>query len=142
MDKPEVGVAVIVQNERGQILLGKRKHSFGDGMWQNPGGHLEFGESPEAAALRELKEETGLIAVHKPQRGPWVNVYVREERRHYICIFIQVWVFEGTPENLEPDKCEGWKWFDLDSLPTPLFYSMKKMIDNHDIDYVKPCRTT
>ena len=50
---PRVGVAVIVVRD-GRVLVGRRRSaSHGDGMWQFPGGHLEFGETVEACAARE-----------------------------------------------------------------------------------------
>ena len=52
-----VGVGVIVVDDRGQFVLEKR----GDcGLWGLPGGRIEPGESITAAAVREVKEETGL----------------------------------------------------------------------------------
>lgn len=50
---------VILINEKGEILLQKRKDN---GMWAYPGGSMELGESFEQCAERELKEETGLVA--------------------------------------------------------------------------------
>lgn len=54
-----VGVAIIVKNEQGHILLQKRSDSFD---WGTIGGALELGESIEQAAERELFEEAGLKA--------------------------------------------------------------------------------
>ena len=54
--RPYIGVAVIVVRE-GRVLLGKRKNAHGAGTWQFPGGHLEYGESIEDCARRELFEE-------------------------------------------------------------------------------------
>ncbi|MFH0817145.1 MAG: NUDIX hydrolase [Candidatus Micrarchaeota archaeon] len=50
--------AYLVVLKRGKLLLLKRHN----GIWEFPGGGIEFGESPNAAAIRETKEETGLIA--------------------------------------------------------------------------------
>jgi len=52
-----VGVGVIVLDSRGWILLEKRSDC---GMWGLPGGRIEPGESVTEAAVREVKEETGL----------------------------------------------------------------------------------
>lgn len=52
---PRVGVGCIVARGT-QLLLVKSRR----GYWSNPGGHLEFGETPEQCAIREMLEETGL----------------------------------------------------------------------------------
>ena len=52
------GAGCLVINKDGQILLGRRSDT---GKWATPGGHVEDGESYDMGALRELKEETGLI---------------------------------------------------------------------------------
>ncbi|EPQ26980.1 uncharacterized protein PFL1_05615 [Pseudozyma flocculosa PF-1] len=57
---PRVGVGVLVLNERGRILLGKRTGSHGAGTLALPGGHLELHESFEDCAIREVLEETGI----------------------------------------------------------------------------------
>ena len=57
-----VGVAVILfkSPEDPRVLMGQRKGSHGAGSWSFPGGHLEFGETTEHGAARELREETGI----------------------------------------------------------------------------------
>ena len=56
---PIVGVGVIVLRD-GLVLLGERIGSHGSRTWALPGGHLEFGETVEQCAAREVREETGL----------------------------------------------------------------------------------
>ena len=116
--RPQVGVGVFVFKE-GKILLGKRKGSHGLGSWGTPGGHLEFGESVEDCAKRELLEETGLTAL-SIETGRWSNAVI-DGNKHYVNFFAIVDRFEGDLQILEPHKCEEWKWFPKESLPCPLF---------------------
>ena len=44
-----------------EVLLGLKKSGFGAGKWVGLGGHIEEGEKPEAAAVREVCEESGLV---------------------------------------------------------------------------------
>lgn len=131
---PRVGVGVVVV-QHGKILLGKRKGSHGPGTWCTPGGHLEFGETVEECANRELIEETGLRACSL-KLGPWSNNFI-EETKHYVNLYVLVSQFEGEPQLLEPDKCEGWQWFDLDYLPAPLFPTVVSVIEIMGLDSLK-----
>jgi len=67
-----VGAGIILQDSEGRLLLQKR---VDDGKWSIPGGWMEEGETPERAAIRETKEETGLdIALMQ-----LLDVHVRED---------------------------------------------------------------
>src|SRR3990167_410625 len=95
MERPKVGVGVIVVKGT-QVLLGKRRGSHGAGTWAFPGGHLEFGESIEECAARELWEETGLRAL-SIQKSSWTNDLI-DATKHYVTLFMIVDRFEGTIE--------------------------------------------
>jgi ADP-ribose pyrophosphatase len=57
------GVVIIAQPEPGSIVLVRQyRHAVGRVLWEAPAGKLERGEDPSAAALRELREETGYRA--------------------------------------------------------------------------------
>jgi 8-oxo-dGTP diphosphatase len=58
-DRPFVGVGAIII-ERGHVLLVRRGHPPQAGQWSIPGGVLEVGETLREAAMREVREETGL----------------------------------------------------------------------------------
>jgi 8-oxo-dGTP diphosphatase len=123
---PRVGVGVIVLRD-GQVLLGKRKGSHGAGTWALPGGHLEFGESVEACAARETKEETGL-QIQVMGYGPYTNDVMPNENKHYVTVFVLARGEQGTPEVREPEKCEGWSWFRWSELPSNLFLPLRNLI--------------
>jgi 8-oxo-dGTP diphosphatase len=59
MGEIKVGAGLIILRQ-GKVLLGFRLSKHGNGVWAFPGGHVEFGESPQQAIIREAYEETGL----------------------------------------------------------------------------------
>ncbi|HRW58477.1 MAG TPA: NUDIX domain-containing protein [Chlamydiales bacterium] len=129
LSQVRVGVAAIVRKE-GNILLGKRTGSHGEGLWAFPGGHLEFGETVFSCVERELQEEVGI----KPlsiKLGPWVENMMEKDSKHYITIFACVDEFEGTVTRMEPEKCLGWQWFDIKALPKPLFSPIPSLIEKY-----------
>ena len=127
--RPYIGVAVIVVR-KGRVLLGKRKNSHGSGTWQFPGGHLEYGESIEACARRELKEETGLD-IDKSRMGPFTNDVFKKERKHYVTLFVIAEQTSGNPRVMEPDKCERWDWFPWTQLPRPRFLPIVNLLQQN-----------
>ena len=135
-ERPKVGIGVAVFKDN-KFLLGKRKGSHGEGEWAFPGGHLEFGETPETCAFRELLEETGLKA-HRIFPGPWTSDVFGGEK-HYITLFMLVTEFSGTPQVMESDKCETWEWFDCEDLPQPLFGSIVNLIETKGKDWYENC---
>ncbi|KAI4238627.1 MAG: hypothetical protein LQ349_000975 [Xanthoria aureola] len=122
--KVRVGVGAFVlesssQQSRGnpRFLVGKRINSHGAGTWATPGGHLEFGETPEICAAREVLEETGL-KVTNVRFLTATNDFMPADNKHYITLFT-VCVRENDgeePQVLEPHKCEAWEWASWENL--------------------------
>ncbi len=54
-------VGAVIRDDAGRLLLVKRGHEPGEGLWSIPGGRVEAGESDAAALVREVREETGLV---------------------------------------------------------------------------------
>lgn len=114
-------VGVVVQNSVGEVLLFKRvKYPF---LWTFPAGHLEVGESPPLAAIRELQEETG-IEVDK------VEQLFEGEIRGDSCVGgadIHHWylyhaiVDHATP-SIEAEEGGEWRWVTIDDLPQDVTY--------------------
>jgi 8-oxo-dGTP diphosphatase len=116
---PRVGVAVVVMRH-GRVLLGQRLGSHGAGSWALPGGHLEYGETIEQCARREVLEETGL-ELQRLARGPYTSDVFEVEGRHYVTLFVLARSERGDPTPPEASKCAGWCWFRWSELPAPLF---------------------
>ena len=125
--RPQIGLGVLVFNFDNQILLGKRKNAHGTSSWGPPGGHLEFGESLEECAIREVLEETGLV-IKKPNFLAITNDIFKEEGKHYVSIFMKAHLSDGQiVQNLEPHKVENWEWFHINDLPNHLFLPLRHL---------------
>lgn len=119
-ERPKVGIGVAIRKD-GKVLMGLRRGNHATGTWCFPGGHLEYGESFEACALREVAEECGLT-ITTPVLGCVTND-IFPDGKHYVgLIMVADWV-SGEPVALEPDKLTDWHWAAWHSLPEPTFIS-------------------
>lgn len=125
---PLVGIGVMIFKDN-KILLGKRKGSHGAGEYAFPGGHLEYMESCETCARREIAEECG-IEIKNIRFGALANSKYYAPK-HYVYIGLIADWESGEPKVLEPEKCENWGWYDLDNLPEPLFQMTRISIDSY-----------
>lgn len=116
------------------MLLGKRALGHGKFTYGPPGGHLEFGESFEDCATREVMEETGL-AITGLQFFAVTNDIFEEDNKHYVSIFMKSFPLDenAIPENREPHKHLEWGWFDLVDLPRPLFLPLKQLMARNPV---------
>ena len=100
--KKIIGSGLLAQN--GKFLLVNAKVGAAKGLWNNPGGHQDEGETAEETAKREIKEETGFDVVIKKLIG----VYSRRAKKHVF----EAEIVSGDlklPENEIADA----KWFTL-----------------------------
>ena len=124
--RPAVGIGVCLIKD-GRVLLGKRINVHGEDCWTFPGGHLEMDETWEDCAEREVLEETGLRIKNSKFIGVTNDIF-REEKKHFITIFIKADYDSGELKLMEPEKCSEWKWFSWENLPHPLFLPIKNLI--------------
>ena len=119
MEQIGIGIGVMVMRD-GKVLLAKRKSELGRGEYCWPGGKMEFGESFEECARREVLEETGMKI--KNIRFLRLMNLKHFAPKQFVDIELMADWASGEPELLEPDKFEEWQWYELDNLPEPLFY--------------------
>lgn len=136
MNYPKIGIGVLLFKGE-SLLLGKRNMTHGSQSWGPPGGHLEFGESFEECAIREVKEETGLI-ISCPKFTAITNDIFDEENKHYVSIFLNArYPNEQQIQNLEPDKVIAWDWIAINRLPDNLFLPLKNLLEEKGIQFLQ-----
>jgi 8-oxo-dGTP diphosphatase len=114
---PLVGVgAIIIEDSR--VLLVRRAHPPLQAQWSIPGGVLEVGELIREAAIREAREETGLIV----EPGDLLGVYDRilrnsEKRVQYHYVLIDFLCRRVGGELAAADDAADVRWFTREELP-------------------------
>lgn len=122
---PFVGVGCIVVRG-GKLLLVRNRRGF----WSTPGGHLDFGESPDVCAAREAFEETG-ITVSDVQFVAITNDVLTDIGKHYLTVWMR-----GDADGVDAqigDSAEITElgWFSADQLPSPLHLYFQNLLAGH-----------
>lgn len=121
---PVPTVDTIIEVPDGIVLIRRRHPPFG---WALPGGFVEYGETVEAAAVREAHEETNLQVSLTRLFGVYSDPR-RDPRRHTIAV-----VFIGTATGVPvggDDAAEA-AVFTAASLPTPLAFDHGRILDDY-----------
>lgn len=132
---PDAGVKVgitIMMVKDSKVLLGERGEDCqtARNLYAYPGGRMDYGDTPEQSAVREVLEETGMIIEEKDLEFLRIcPEYFPEDNRHYVSLVFLCKKFKGEPELKEPDKCKGWEWFSPDELPENTFWAVRESIE-------------
>lgn len=123
---PLPGVVVVVERD-GRVLLGQRAGGFGAGKWGLPQGYIESGEDFLTAAIREVKEETGLDVAIRAILNVVSNSL--SPRLHTLAIILLAEVVAGEPR--AADDLAALEWFSLaGSLPEMAFEADRWIIEH------------
>lgn len=113
------GVTAVVRDDRGRVLLGRRADN---GRWGLVSGILEPGEQPADGLLREIEEETGVVARVEALAGVWTQpevTYANGDRAQYLdlCFLAQ---YVSGQARVNDDESTEVGWFPVDALPEGL----------------------
>lgn len=127
-----VAAAALV-DPRGYVLVQRRPQgSEFAGLWEFPGGKIEDGESPEAALIRELREELGIF-VGSAALAPACFASARLDERHLLLLVFICRKWDGVPRPLHaaellwltPSDLHG---FDMPPADRPLIRLLEALI--------------
>ncbi len=124
----KVGIGVMVRNENGEMLMGRRGPEAKNerGKWNFPGGELDFGETLFECAKREAMEEYA-VEVEPTRILKVIDHILEEEKQHWVNPIIEARLVKGEPKLMEPHKTDKIGWFPIDSLPGELTVNMKEL---------------
>lgn len=126
--RPAVTVDIVLFHrlKRGErVLLIQRKRDPFKGHWAFPGGFVDDNESLEAAASRELFEETGLSGIELEQIGAFGDPG-RDPRGHTVSVVFAA-LLEDQPKPAAADDAEDARWHSVSKHP-PLAFDHKKIL--------------
>ncbi len=115
-----VGTCAICHDGKGKVFLNRRSEKCRDewGKWDNCGGAIKFGETPEECVRRELREEYGCELLQCRQGGIVNAIRVNNGKKtHWLILTYLVLVDPAEVKLNEPEKFTDGQWFSITNLP-------------------------
>jgi 8-oxo-dGTP diphosphatase len=116
-----VGVGAVIVNDQGQLFLARRGPQAKNerGLWEFPGGSVEFGETLADALRREIREEYG-VEIEVGELLDVADHILPDEGQHWVSPSFICTITSGEPTIRETAKCTEIGWFALDEMPDDL----------------------
>jgi 8-oxo-dGTP diphosphatase len=121
---PKPTVDVVIATPRGIVLVRRANPPHG---WALPGGFIDEWEPAEVAALREVREETGLTITLDALLGVYSDP--KRDPRHHTLAVVYTAASEGIPVGGD-DALEA-RCFPLDSLPSPIAFDHARILQDY-----------
>jgi len=118
--------ATLICIKGGKLLLVKRAVQPAKGMWGLPGGFIELGETPNEAAIRELKEETNLEGI--PMRLLGYCSHHNTVFGDVLLLGIEIKIYNWSDMKAGDDAADT-KLFELNNLPPLAFTCHQKIVE-------------
>jgi 8-oxo-dGTP diphosphatase len=120
----DILIELVDRPQRPIILIERLNEPYG---WAIPGGFVDYGETVEAAAIREAQEEIGLSVALLEQFHCYSDPN-RDPRQHTLSVVFIAWA-QGEPQ--AGDDAKNVQVFDLAQLPTPLCFDHDRILKDY-----------
>jgi 8-oxo-dGTP diphosphatase len=122
---PPIAADVIIEIDDRIVLIERKNYPYG---WAIPGGFVDIGETVEAAAVREMREETGL----EVEITELMSIYSRPDRdpRGHTVSVVYVGRAQGRPQAADDAKSAA--LFSPDALPSPLAFDHAEILAEYN----------
>ncbi len=127
-----IDAVVVVIEKDGRYLMGFRGGVPMKGLWGQLGGKVDFGESVAEAAIREVREESGLT-IHKLKFLFQMNAHLSENGKDYRIFVVQAVEFEGEASVTEPEKTPIVGWIHGSLIPAELTSASREYFERAKI---------
>lgn len=120
----------LVLMKKNQVLLSRRSNTgYFDGYYSFPAGHIDGNETLKQGMIREAKEEINIELDLSDLNLVYVmNRKILGDERIDFFFIAKKW--RGDLKNMEIDKCDDLRWFDLGDLPENIIPYIKQSIDS------------
>ena len=127
-----VGVGALIVSPAGKIFLARRGPAAKNerGLWEFPGGSVEFGERLAEALKREMREEYG-IEIEVGELLDVLDHILPEEGQHWVSPTYLCRIAAGEPVIREPGKCTEIGWFDPEQAPADLTRITRENLEHY-----------
>ena len=120
-----VAVNLLFEKDNKICLMRRYNTGWNDGNYALMGGHVEDGESPICAAIREAKEEFGVDVTSQSLKHMLTCAVYPD----HIYLYFKCTDWQGEIVNMEKDQCDDISFFDVDNLPKNLIDADRQAID-------------
>jgi 8-oxo-dGTP diphosphatase len=127
-----VGVGALIVAEDGRVFLAQRGPLAKNerGLWEFPGGSVEFGERLADALKREIHEEYG-VEIEVGSLLDVVDHILPAENQHWVSPSYLCRILTGDPVIREPGKCSAIGWFEPQHAPANLTMITRQNLDHY-----------